>query len=486
MPDDPNVSKTAKRYGAPRDPKRLRAELFEQAGRNPQKSRDAWEGIVLAEVGPAPDDARTRAGGRNSSSGSEVLEARGRLRCTEDDDHKEAGPLDLLAVDELPTPSKGFHGPSRPRGLDLARKQQLLEAVESKREPHRQIKPDPPRNLNPSGDAKSQANLLERGKLLLKRYKREEGLSLADTDLDPCLFVDWLTALRLFWKPSSWRLYKAAAFAVIERLPQNGRDEAIARLTGSGRIETKARRQYKQSRAKDPKLSKDRAELILAGDYRKLITRLRKTSCAPSLIEPLEDWLVAGLHTGVLPAEWPLVELEKGLDRQGRRHVWLHVANATATGVQRTLDISRYSDPTLSAIERMVNRSEQWAREGTTARHQSEVAKALDDICAEIFPDRRIRFSLFTVRHQFIANMKAVWRDEAVVSALIGQLIVKTGRAHYTKVRAAWSAEEIREVPVPPKRSVDRFQMLLAMYRERAELREAKAVRRALDAEDQR
>jgi hypothetical protein len=134
----------------------------------------------------------------------------------------------------------------------------------------------------------------------------------------------------------------------------------------------------------------------------------------------------------------------------------------------------------------MVNRSEQWAREGTTARHQSEVAKALDDICAEIFPDRRIRFSLFTVRHQFIANMKAVWRDEAVVSALIGQLIVKTERAHYTKVRAAWSAEEIREVPVPPKRSVDRFQMLLAMYRERAELREARAVRRALDAEDQR
>ena len=71
MPDDPNVSKTAKRYGAPRDPKRLRAELFEQAGRSPQKSRDAWEGIVLAEVGPAEDDARTRAGGRNSSSGSE-------------------------------------------------------------------------------------------------------------------------------------------------------------------------------------------------------------------------------------------------------------------------------------------------------------------------------------------------------------------------------------------------------------------------------
>jgi hypothetical protein len=103
MPDDPNVSKTAKRYGAPRDPKRLRAELFEQAGRSPQKSRDAWEGIVLAEVGPAPDDARTRAGGRNSSSGSEVLEARGRRRCTEDDDHKEAGSLDLLALDELPT-----------------------------------------------------------------------------------------------------------------------------------------------------------------------------------------------------------------------------------------------------------------------------------------------------------------------------------------------------------------------------------------------
>jgi hypothetical protein len=121
-----------------------------------------------------------------------------------------------------------------------------------------------------------------------------------------------------------------------------------------------------------------------------------------------------------------------------------------------------------------------WLKDGTTARHQSEVAKALDDACAA-FPSRSIRFSLFTVRHQFIANMKAVLQDDAVVSALIGRLIVKTERVHYTKVRAAWSAEDISEVPSPLVRDVGRFRRLLAMYQEALTIREAKSERRRID-----
>lgn len=69
--------------------------------------------------------------------------------------------------------------------------------------------------------------------------------------------------------------------------------------------------------------------------------------CRAAAVECLEDWLVAGISTGLLPGEWPLAHIEGPTDKR----VWLHVLNAEAMvggkGSYRTLDISHFHYDTM-------------------------------------------------------------------------------------------------------------------------------------------
>jgi hypothetical protein len=307
---------------------------------------------------------------------------------------------------------------------------------------------------------------LTRGTQLLKRYKWEQNLQTADEDLDPRRFAEWVIVLSEFLSSSSLRVYRQAAEAMIRKLPQEGRDEAIAMLTGTGPMETSARGQYKQTLEKNPKLFRDHAKRMPVDDYRKLRASLRNMSPS-TLVLALDDWLVAGLLTGLLPGEWPLAALENRLDDQSRRRVWLHVVNAGAAGVNRTLDISKFTEETLQAIERMIERSEKWALEGSIDRHRSEVARLLAKICDRIFPRRSIQYSLFSLRDQWVANMSAVKTEPAELSALLGRMKVKTDGEHYRNRRGAWETDDINEIPKALECQVARYRRMWAMYEDR-------------------
>jgi hypothetical protein len=47
----------------------------------------------------------------------------------------------------------------------------------------------------------------------------------------------------------------------------------------------------------------------------------------------LDDWLVAGLSTGLGPDEWSLTEIERWPNKTADEDFWLHVINAHATQV---------------------------------------------------------------------------------------------------------------------------------------------------------
>jgi hypothetical protein len=448
------VRATRRRDNSPLD----NSPLQERAIR--QENDHADESGASAVVIPADD----KPDGRQGSEGrqDEFEQWRPDHQFVEGAD-QETGPHNSAGLDEFPTPM-GCPNASLPRGPDFLRKKRIVEAMEAQRNQRRR-RSGRGQGEEVHGNGGAREKLLARGRQLQKRYRWEEKLDKAD-DLDPRLFADWVTVLQLSLAPSTRRLYRLAAEAVIRTWPHEGMDEAIATLTGTGPMETSARGQYKQTLAKNAKLSEDRAERMPIHHYRKLSDGLRKMS-GSKVIETLEDWMVAGLTTGVLPGEWPLASVEECLDIQGRRRAWLHVVNAGSNGIHRSLDISTYNGETLEAIGRMVKRSEKWALEGTTARHRSEVATALDRACADLFPTQSIRYSLHSFRDQFIANMKAVLKDDAEVSALIGQLIVKTEPAHHANQRTAWARDDITEVPKPLERQVAKFRKYRTMYEER-------------------
>jgi hypothetical protein len=141
--------------------------------------------------------------------------------------------------------------------------------------------------------------------------------------------------------------------------------------------------------------------------------------------------------------------------------------HAGAAGVNRTLDISDFTDETRQAIERMIERSEKWALEGTIDRHRSEVARLLAKICYRIFPKRSIQYSLFSLRDQWVANMSAVKTKPAELSALLGRMKVKTDAEHYRNRRRAWETDDINEIPKALECQVIRYRRMWAMYEDR-------------------
>lgn len=191
----------------------------------------------------------------------------------------------------------------------------------------------------------------------------------------------------------------------------------------------------------------------------------------------LDDWLVAGINTGLRPGEWPLAYLERRTDpRNGARRVWLHVVNAKQTngranGTYRTLDISSYRNETLEAIHRMVERSQQWALNGETRSRQKDCAQLFYALCNTLFPRMTIKYSLYSLRHQFIANMKSVFADDALVATLIGHISVETQVEHYGKRRSAWGRYDIVDVPTPIEDQVQQVRKHLAALQEREQLR---------------
>lgn len=317
---------------------------------------------------------------------------------------------------------------------------------------------------------------LARGRQLLKRYKRENGLHLADEDVDPCEFVTWLVGLIPFLSPSSRRQYRLSVAAVIQTIPHARLEEAMNVLAAATRLSDDAKAVYKQTRDKEGGTTSARAKRMELAHFRKIRESLRKMSRAAAM-EWLDDWLVAGINTGLRPAEWPLAQLEirRGA-RHGQRRIWLHVVNDKATngranGTFRTLDISSYRTETLEAIGRMIARSLEWATVGKTSQRQTDCAQLFNQLCNKLFQRMTIKYSLYSLRHQFIANMKTVINDDAQVATLIGHISVGTQLGHYSKRRAAWSRFDIVDVPVPIDDQVQQVRKHLTTLKDREELR---------------
>jgi hypothetical protein len=318
---------------------------------------------------------------------------------------------------------------------------------------------------------------LARGRQLLKRYKRENGFHLADEDVDPCEFVTWLIGLMPFLSPSSRRQYRLSVAAVIQTIPHARLEEAMNVLAAVTRLSDDAKAVYKQTREKEgDTISAVRAKRMELAHFRKIRESLRKMSRAAA-VEWLDDWLVAGINTGLRPGEWPLAPLEirRGA-RHGQRRIWLHVVNDKATngranGTFRTLDISSYRNETLEAISRMIARSLEWAMAGETSQRQTDCAQLFNQLRNKLFQRMTIKYSLYSLRHQFIANMKTVINDDAQVATLIGQITIGTQLGHYSKRRAAWSRFDIVDVPVPIDDQVQQVRKHLTTLKDREELR---------------
>ncbi|TFV30958.1 hypothetical protein E4K66_32755 [Bradyrhizobium frederickii] len=369
--------------------------------------------------------------------------------------------------------------PDKPNGPDYGELRSLIDAnhalAEKSREKRRAAQDPQDHDAAPKvkvATAETQRNYLSRGKALLERCMRESDLQVSLEDIDPRDFANWLLGLKSSLTRSTWRQYRASAIAFVQTIPSSYMNDAIAMLNADLKIGNDEGQSGKRNGEEEIGAAR-RAKRIDHRHFRELQRFLPVTSRSRAQ-EWLRDWLRAGIHTGLRPAEWSLTTFERRPDRRwpnGR--VWLHVVSAKAIDgrpTHRTLDLSNFSTEALEAVERMVKRSRDSVLAGTFRQRQYEASKLLRTVCKRLFKTKK-QYTLYSLRHQFIANMKTIYTREEV-AAMVGHISLETQVEHYGKRRVAWDSRLITEVPMPVEEQV-------AQIKKRLELLDLRKIDRA-------
>jgi hypothetical protein len=112
------------------------------------------------------------------------------------------------------------------------------------------------------------------------------------------------------------------------------------------------------------------------------------------------------------------------------------------------VDLSNFSAGALKAVENMVARSREWVLAGQWSSREHEVEKLLRTTCDRMFPRMHRPYTLFSLRHLFIANMKTIYSREEV-AAMTGHILLDSQIVFDGKKRLAWNFDQIRELPTP-------------------------------------
>lgn len=387
--------------------------------------------------------------------------------------------------------ASGRSGPddAKVKAVRAARKQKLVDRA-------RALGRDPGANSTPSVNGKTRSEkthqgYLERGQQLVKRYRKQAGLSTSNMlTIDPVHFVNWLFSIKPTVTANAWRPYRQSAKAVLATIPHDDIEKAIAMIdsditeaaeTSTREIQTKAT-VGPDGRRKLPRNTSARKEKRFPKrDFDKVVNYLKYFSKSKHA-ETLADWMIAGIATGLRPIEWQATDLEIKDDPESTfgRHVWLYVMNGKATngrgnGAHRTIDLSGCQDETIAAVKRMSETGMQWLVDQVYDSMQSQCAQLLYSVSQKLFRERDKVYALYSLRHQFVANAKT-FQDPASISAMCGHIVTDTAITSYGKKRSGWDPEEIldRAVPVPEEIATVRQQH--KFFEDRIKLQQAAGI----------
>ena len=347
----------------------------------------------------------------------------------------------------------------------------------------------PSPGAEPTRTAKTVDAYRTRGDQLVKRFFREREIQPGMDNFNAHDFAVWLLALRVSLRPPSWRLYRQAALMVLGSMPDDRARQAMEMIEGDAPAEA-------EMGTGEPIEAADRVRLSSAlkvkhlkhEDYVRLNAYLRMRLRSDTALT-LQDWLRAGISTGLRPSEWKASEVVRYEDPHhpmGRR-VYLLVLNAKATngranGVVRTLDISEFNEGAIASVQRMSDKGLQAHAAGRYREFQSNCAQTLYQACRKLWPRRKMHYALYSCRHQFIANHKALGLANEEISALAGHRVDDPAVHNDARSRAAWPLDKITEKARGVKEEIATVRRVLTLWEDR--LRLMKIVKQGVRADD--
>lgn len=153
------------------------------------------------------------------------------------------------------------------------------------------------------------------------------------------------------------------------------------------------------------------------------------------LAEMLRLWLWASLNTGLRPSEWETAVYQ--IDPTYGPELIVQNAKLSvnrAHGPNRTLRLSGLNQDAIKAISLLIQRIQEHIETGASFKNlQKSMSNTIYRESRSCWPKRERHLSLYTMRHQFSANMKAIDIGRQELGALMGHATDRTASLHYAR-----------------------------------------------------
>ena len=260
----------------------------------------------------------------------------------------------------------------------------------------------------------------------------------AGTLPDPISYAQWLLDQRTRLARASFRVYRASAIHALSLTDDPRAETALALLreTPSPAVISVPKR-----------TSARKAKRLPDADRFSLMAWLRRRSSKWGGVAA--QWLMAGYLTGLRPSEWrqsrfieeygedkvPALEVENAKHTNGRAH-----------GPTRVLVFSDLPEEAVGVVrkfsELVTTRTNEYP-----LLHQ-ECSRILRRANHDLFPKARTSYTLYSARHEFAANAKAIFQPEEV-AALMGHVSRATAYEHYGRPNRGGGGYATLPVPNP-------------------------------------
>lgn len=257
-------------------------------------------------------------------------------------------------------------------------------------------------------------------------FRERTGLSWKQM---PDIFVQDLIERRYIWAPRTWNVYKAA---ISGRLLDEGFLEE-AELLRETPPDTKRYKEFmagnlRNSQKKLKKFDKDRRDMVT---YELLHGKRKKPS---KYAEATVDWFEAATDTGLRPVEWKMAKVI--YTKAGEPRLVVKTAKKRGDFVLRGFGLENFSAEQIERIERHIKTvKENCKTEKEWKKFYNGCRDVLLDAVKRLWPNEKKRPSLYSARHQCIANMKAVKLTPQDVAQFSGHVSTRTANTCYGRKR---------------------------------------------------
>lgn len=282
-------------------------------------------------------------------------------------------------------------------------------------------------------------NYLERAERLLRTIP-DEFLRTPELGVQPTEIVAWLSQTAPGILKSTFRQYKAALVCYMETLARRYPDAAEDYTNAILAIRQISSAQAARRKALPARTSASKAKHVHLDD----LVLLGQTMLAVNTqwSHRAFIWLAAGIAAGLRPAEWQTVEI---LGETEGGELILRAANAKHTngrgnGEFRDITIPpgwmrEYTEQHLRMLGEWLAGGEPYDSYYNTCR------QTLLRAVRALWPDNsRKRYTLYSARHQFCANLKRAGVSKGGIAAKMGHASEKTATEHYGKRRSGHSS----------------------------------------------